>query len=93
MSSTCTEPWPNSASQWPETLARQRVVHSTTVAALATSGWLRHTGRHRQETQAAMDKDDRYVELTPLAELLQSLRSRHGISMYELAKRSGGPPT
>lgn len=65
-----------------------RVVHSTTVAPIATSRLLRHNIQHMKA-----GNDDPAIQstesATSLAELLTGLRLEAGISMYELAKRTG----
>ena len=58
------------------------VVHSTRVASLATHGIMRHTDGAPNHMAPPMAQ-------TNLAELLRRLRQEAGLSLYELARRSG----
>lgn len=62
-----------------------RVVHSTTVAAIATEQILRHNGLAMKDPNPT----DANASPTSLAEVLTRLRLELGLSMYELAKRTG----
>lgn len=66
-----------------------RVVHSTTVAPVATNDLLRHNVQQMEDGND--DRNEQGDEQAPssLAEVLTRLRTEAGFTMYQLAKRSG----
>lgn len=66
-----------------------RVVHSTTVAAIATIVRLRHNIQQMNDGNDGQNGQDNETPPSSLAEVLTRLRLEAGLTMYQLAHRSG----